>query len=461
MGLHFRERWGSQMLELTTKSTDAVDEIRRRCHPVSWTASDYDPLIEMIGDARLVLLGEATHGTHEFCKARAIITRRLIEEKGFSAIAVEADWPDAYRVNRFVRGEGEDKDALEALGGFQRFPAWMWRNRDVLSFVSWLRGYNSRLPRAERVGFYGLDLYSLRTSMEAVIGYLEQVDPPAAERARERYSCFDAFRENPQDYGYAAKLGLTAECEDQVVGQLMELYRNSQQYRAQDGALAEDEQFSAEQNARLAKNAERYYRQMYVGDVSSWNLRDRHMADTLEALAAHLGRIRHPARLVVWAHNSHVGDARATGAADQGEWNIGQLARQAHGDECVLVGFTTHHGTVSAASIWGGPVEHKQLRPADFRSYEALFHQAQTENFLLNLRDDLEAAEALAEPRLERAIGVIYRPETELASHYFHADLAGQFDAVLHFDHTRAVEPLDTSAQWRREDLAETFPTGL
>jgi erythromycin esterase-like protein len=449
------------MVELTKTALDAAEAIRRHGHHISWTASDFDPLLDLIGDARWVLLGEATHGTHEFYHARAIITRRLIEEKGFCAVAVEADWPDAYRVNRFIRGQGDDKDALEALGDFKRFPTWMWRNRDVLSFVSWLRGYNSRLPRDARVGFYGLDLYSLRASMEAVIEYLDKTDPAAADRARTRYACFDAFRENPQDYGYAAKLGLTPDCEDEVVNQLVELHHRARDYPGHDGVLAEDEQFSAEQNARLARNAERYYRQMYVSDSSSWNLRARHMSETLEALASHLGRLRHPARLVVWEHNSHLGDARATSMADQGEINVGQLAREAHGDDSVLVGFTTYHGTVSAASVWGGPVEHKKVGPADPRSYEALFHQVEEPNLLLNLREDNDAVEALAEPRLERAIGVIYRPETELASHYLRTDLASQFDAVLHFDRTRAVEPLDTSPQWRREDLAETFPTGL
>lgn len=422
---------------------------------------DFAGLLDLIGDAHFVLLGEATHGTHEFYSARARITRRLIEERGFNVVAVEADWPDAYRIHRFVRGTGADSVGIEALGDFKRFPRWMWRNADVLEFIGWLREHNSRLPERDRVGFYGLDLYSLYGSMEAVVGYLEKVDPPAAERARRRYGCFGQYSQEPQQYGYVASLGLDSTCEGQVVEQLAELRRSAVDYLSRDGVVAEDELFAAEQNARLARNAERYYREMYRGEVSSWNLRDRHMADTLDALGSHLTRQRGVARVAVWEHNSHLGDARATSMGHHGEWNVGQLARETYGRDAVLVGFTTYDGTVSAASDWGGSVERKNVRPARPESYEALFHHAGRESFWLDLRRDAAASQALRDPRLERAIGVIYRPESELTSHYFHATLPEQFDAVIHFDRTRAVEPLDKTSGWETGEAPETYPTGF
>ncbi len=268
-----------------------IDAVRADARPLTGAAEDYDPLLELVGDAQLVLLGEASHGTHEFYRERAEITKRLIREKGFTAVAVEADWPDAYRVNRYVRGESDDREAREALGGFKRFPTWMWRNTVVVEFVEWLRAYNDALPAgAQKVGFYGLDLYSLYTSIEAVLGYLDRVDPEAAGRARRRYSCFDHFGEDAQSYGYVAGLGLTESCENEVVSQLVELRRRAAEYASRDGRVAEDEFFYAEQNARLVKNAEEYYRSMFRGRVSSWNLRDRHMVETLHALAAHLER---------------------------------------------------------------------------------------------------------------------------------------------------------------------------
>ncbi|HEU5303677.1 MAG TPA: erythromycin esterase family protein, partial [Gemmatimonadales bacterium] len=298
--------------------------IREQAHPVLGSAQDYDPLLGLIGDARVVLLGEASHGTHEFYHERDRITRRLIQEKGFTAVAVEADWPDAYRVNRWVRGTGHDRTPFDALGGFLRFPRWMWRNRDVLEFVEWLRTHNTSFSsEQDRVGFYGLDLYSLFASIEEVIQFLEKVDPEAARRARYRYGCFETFGENTQAYGYAAEFGLTRSCEDQSVQQLMELQHRSAELVRRDGLLPEDEFFYAEQNARLVKNAEEYYRTMFRGRLASWNLRDRHMAETLDALITHLERKGGRAKVVVWEHNSHVGDARATALGDMGEWNIG------------------------------------------------------------------------------------------------------------------------------------------
>jgi erythromycin esterase-like protein len=445
---------------------DPVEAVREAAHPLTGAPADYDPLMELIGDARFVLLGEASHGTHEFYRERAQITKRLIEERGFTAVAVEADWPDAYRVNRYVRGRGGDKSADEALSGFKRFPQWMWRNADVLDFTGWLRERNDRLPAtATKVGFYGLDLYSLHASMEAVLSYLDKIDPEAARRARSRYSCFDHFGEDTQTYGYAAGFGLTESCEREVVGQLVELQRRAAEYASRDGHVAMEEFFFAEQNARLVRNAEEYYRSMFRGRVSSWNLRDRHMAETLAALAAHLERHGGAAaKVVVWEHNSHLGDARATQMGEGGEWNVGQLVRERHGQEAVLVGFTTYAGTVTASSDWGGTAERKRVRPALEESYEALFHDVGQPRFLLDLRDSGRAASVLGESRLERAIGVIYRPETERQSHYFYARLPAQFDAVLHFDETRAVEPLERTALWQGGETGEapeTFPSGL
>jgi erythromycin esterase-like protein len=436
--------------------------IQSHARPLTGVTTDYDPLLELIGDARFVLLGEASHGTHEFYRTRAEITKRLIAEKGFAAVAVEADWPDAYRINRYVRGASDDSEAVEALGDFERFPAWMWRNADVLDFVGWLREYNDDLASgASKAGFYGLDLYSLHGSIEAVLGYLDKVDPEAARRARYRYACFEHFGEDTQAYGYAASIGITESCENEVVTQLIELQRRAAELARRDGRVAADEFFFAEQNARLVKNAEQYYRSMFHARVSSWNLRDRHMAETLDALRAHLDMQRRGTKIVVWEHNSHLGDARATEMGERGEWNVGQLVREQVGAQAVLVGFTTYDGTVTAATDWGGPAERKSVRPALSGSYEALFHEAGSKRFLLNLRDDAEVASMLRTPRLERAIGVIYRPETERISHYFRARLPAQFDAIIHIDRTRAVEPLERNSQWVAGELPETFPTGV
>lgn len=431
-------------------------------YPLTGAPTDYDPLLAFVDKARFVLLGEASHGTHEFYRARAQITQRLIQEQGFTAVAVEADWPDAYRVNRYVRGSSDDTESVEALAQFTRFPTWMWRNADVLDFVGWLRDYNDRRASdTTPVGFYGLDLYSLHTSISAVLGYLDKVDPAAAQRARYRYGCFEHFGEDTQAYGYAASIGLSKSCEDEVVNQLLELQRRAAAYAGRDGRVAPDEFFYAEQNARLVKNAEEYYRAMFRGRVSSWNLRDGHMAETLAALATYLQGQGQPARIVVWAHNSHLGDARATEMGQAGELNVGQLVRERYGQDAVLIGFSTYSGTVTAATEWDGPAERKRVRPALPNSYEALFQALELGRFLVILRDGGAAVAPLCRPRLERAIGVIYRPETERLSHYFSARLPEQFDAVLHFDETRAVEPLERTAAWERGEVPETFPSGL
>ena len=440
----------------------ALDAIRTAAHRLTGGPGDFQPLLDRIGDARYVLLGEASHGTHEFYRIRAEITKRLVVEKGFRAIAVEADWPDAFRVNRYVRGRPGAGEASEALNGFQRFPQWMWRNADVLDFVGWLRAHNDgRSGDGGKVGFYGLDLYSLRASMAAVLAYLRLVDPDAARRAEQRYACFDQFGEDPQAYGYAAAAGLAPSCEAEVVRQLIELHAAAAEYVKRDGRLAPDALFFAAQNAKVVASAERYYREVFRGGVSSWNLRDTHMAETLDAISRFLTGQHIPPKIVVWAHNSHLGDARATEMGDRGELNLGQLVRQRAGTDAVLVGFTTYAGTVSAASDWDSHVERKRVRPALPGSYEALFHEAGIGNLYLDLGQ--RRLKPLEARRLERAIGVIYRPETERQSHYFEAELPRQFDAVLHYDRTRAIEPLERTPVWERgeAEIPETYPTAL
>lgn len=447
-------------MAIITPMAKLLDALQQSTIPLSGVQSDYDALLDRVGDARFVLIGEASHGTHEFYQQRALITQRLIQEKGFAAVAVEADWPDSYRVNRYVRGESDDPDSDTALSGFERFPTWMWRNTEVLDFVNWLRSYNDALPPGGiKAGFYGLDLYSLYASIDAVLSYLDRVDPEAAKRARSRYSCMEQFGRDSETYGYAAVMGAIEACEDDVVNQLLELQRRSTEYLKQDGAQAEDAFFYAEQNARVVRDAEQYYRAMFRSGIRSWNLRDQHMADTLDALINHLEKRSAPAKIVVWAHNSHLGDARATELGRSGELNVGQLVRERYGPDCVLVGFTTYTGTVTAASDWGSVCWCKRVRPALPGSYESLFHDTGISRFLLKLSGGREIP-GLMESRLERAIGVIYRPETERISHYFEARLPDQFDIVLHFDETTAVEPLEPTAQWLTGEVPETFPSG-
>lgn len=438
---------------------DTIDAVSSAAARLERAPGDLDSLLQRIGNASVVLLGEGSHGTHEFYRARAELTKRLITEKGFEAVAVEADWPDAYRVNRWVRGTGEDVDAEEALGDFERFPTWMWRNTDVLDFVGWLRDHNDGLPvGAPRVGFYGLDLYALNAARRAVLEYLDQVDAELARRARHRYACFDSFGEDPQVYGRAAWLGAPT-CETEVVNQLVEMQRRGAELARRDGRIPEDEYFFAEQNARLVVDAEAYYRSMFGPRNASWNLRDRHMTDTLRALVGHFRGKGQRGRIVVWEHNSHIGDARATQMGAEGQLNVGQLTRQAFGRDAVLIGFTTFSGTVTAASDWDEPPQRMRLRPALPTSYEALFHASGIDRFLLLLDDP--RVRGLETPRLERAVGVIYRPGTERQSHYFMARLPGQFDAVLYHDHTRALEPLERPAGWLAGEAPETYPTGL
>ncbi|WP_096288176.1 erythromycin esterase family protein [Mycobacterium ahvazicum] len=457
----------------TTDRTAAPAQVRMPAQVLASVAIDApsgvpprEALEELIGDARIVLIGESSHGTHEFYEARATITKWLIEEKGFCAVAAEADWPDAYRVNRYVRGLGVDETAEEALRGFERFPAWMWRNTVVRDFVDWLRIRNRQCEskRQRQAGFYGLDLYSLHRSMQEVVTFLDRVDPRAAMRARSRYACFDhASADDGQAYGFAAAFGAGPSCENEAIEQLVDMQRNALAYARRGGLLAEDELFYAQQNAQTVRNAEVYYRAMFSGRVNSWNLRDEHMAETLEALLNHLDRHdgAPPARIVVWAHNSHVGDARATEVSSDGQLTLGQLVRQRYGDESRLIGFSTYSGTVTAASDWGGIAERKAVRPALNGSIEELLHETGESSFLVAADLSAEAADPLGVVRLGRAIGVIYRPETERQSHYFHVRPADQFDAMIHIDRTRALEPLEPTSLWIAGETPETYPSGL
>jgi erythromycin esterase-like protein len=436
-----------------TRTVGVVSAVNRAALPLTFDPRDYDSLLEWIGTRPIVMIGEASHGTHDFYRERALITRRLIEEKGFNAVAIEGDWPDASRVHRFINGGSEDANAREALGDFQRFPAWMWRNLDVLAFVDWLSRFNQKIAQPDRVGFYGLDLYSLHASMRAVLEYLEKVDPEAAQRARYRYSCFDHFREDTQAYGYAANFGLTKNCEDDVIAQLVDMRSNSADLAAHNVRRQPDEYLFAEQNARLVQHAERYYRAMFGGRAESWNVRDEHMAETL----VWLRQVRPQAKIVVWAHNSHVGDARATEMSAHGECNLGQLTRERFGSGVFLIGFTTHSGEVTAASQWEAPADRRIVRPALEGSYEALFHRTDIPAFLLSLHESA-TRQALKTPLLERAIGVIYRPETERLSHYFQCRMPEQLDAVVHIDRTKALIPFERTSAWERGDAPDTYP---
>jgi protein-L-isoaspartate(D-aspartate) O-methyltransferase len=397
--------------------------------------AELGPLLDRIGDSRIVMLGEASHGTSEFYRMRGRITRELIEHKGFTAVAVEADWPDAAQVDAYVRHRPSSPPPFEP---FTRFPTWLWRNREVRGFVEWLREHNARTedPRS-LVSFHGLDLYSMYTSRDAVLSYLEGVDPDAAAVARRRYGCLTPWEQDPARYGHAVMTGRISGCEDGVVATLTDLLRQRMEYAAADG----DRFIEAAQNASVVANAERYYRVMYHGSRQSWNLRDLHMFETLQVVRSHRGP---DAKVVVWEHNSHIGDASATEMGARGEHNIGMLARREYGRDAFLVGFGTDHGTVAAASDWGGPMEVKQVRPSHPESYERLFHESGIPAFLLHLRDPgrPDLREELGRPRLERAIGVIYRPETELQSHYFQASLPHQFDEYVWFDATQAVTPV-------------------
>jgi erythromycin esterase len=441
------------------EETGLVSDLRRAALRLEST-DDLDPLMEQIGDARFVLLGEATHGTSDFYTWRTQISKRLIAEKGFSFIAVEGDWPDCYRVNRFVKGmPTADASAQDALHAFTRWPTWMWANREVVELAEWLRAHNDARPPAKQVGFYGLDVYSLWESMAAVIEYLERVDPDAANAARRAYACFDPYGEDVQEYARATVM-VPASCEDEVVTMLRALRAKAPD--SPDDSL--DGYFSAEQNALVAQNAERYYRTMVRGGATSWNVRDNHMVDTLERLMAHHGGA---SKAIVWEHNTHIGDARFTDMTRQGMVNVGQLVREAHGegpadrDGVVLVGFGTRAGMVIAGSEWGAKMQRMRMPNARVGSWEDLLHRALDGDGLLIFdgNDDggIEGLDAVMD---HRAIGVVYNPRAERWGNYVPTLIPRRYDAFLFIDESSALDPLHMPVATEAE-VPDTYPTGM
>ena len=425
--------------------------IRECADPIEAIESaDISALIDRVGRATVVLIGEATHGTSEFYRMRARITRELIREAGFAIVAIEGDWPDASRVDRYVRHLPPRPETDPA---FTRFPTWMWRNHETAVFADWLRVHNSEIEPPERVSFHGLDLYSMYGSIQAVLRYLDDVDADAAREARSLYGCLDPWAAEPAKYGRLAVSGRYRSCEAPVLAMLHRLLAR----RVDEGASDYELRFDAERNAALVASAERYYRTMYYGRADSWNLRDTHMYETLRALLAFRGE---SAKAIVWAHNSHVGNAAFTEMGRRGELSIGRLCREEHGASCALVGFGTDHGTVAAASDWDAPMELKRILPAMVGSYEGLCHASGVPAFSLALRDPKrdELRAELEPDLLERAIGVIYRPQSERASHYFEASLPHQFDEYIWLDETTAVAPLPAI---QTPGLPETWPFGL
>jgi len=428
----------------------AASAIRHACEhlPAPERSSEFGSFFDRFGSACVVLLGEATHGTSEFYNARAAITRRLIEQHGFSVVAVEADWPDANRVDRHVRHRGPGKYDEEC---FARFPTWMWRNEEVQTFLEWLRLHNETLPRDKRVEFRGLDVYSLRASIAEVLTYLDRVDPEAAKAARQRYACLTPWQADPAWYGRAVLRGEHDPCEDAVVAQLRDILAKRLQYSRKDG----EDYLDAAQNARIVLAAEQYYRIMYRGSTESWNLRDRHMFNTLQ----HVMDARGPnAKAVVWAHNSHIGNAAPTAMGWQGEFNIGELCKAVYGEEAALIGFGTDRGMVAAADDWNEPMRVMRVLPSRPDSYERIFRQTGIARSLTDLRKRTEVVDLLSKPRLERAIGVVYRPDTEFYSHYFEAVLPEQFDGYVWFEETKALTPLPTV---KPHGVPETYPFGV
>ncbi len=441
-----------------------TDPFSQYVNPIKGASEDFDSVLSFIADASIVLMGEASHGTHEFYNARATMAKRLIVEKNFRTIAIEGDFPDVYRINRYINFQGDDTSARESLEDFKRFPLWMWRNEEMLSFIQWLRNYNKAQPSEERVSIYGLDLYSLYTSIKIVIDQLQKIDPQAAAVAEQRYNCFDVYQD-PQEYGYLASVFEEKSCRQEALAEYVEIVKKRVAQFKYDNLDTRQEKFYVQQNALLVKNAEQYYTSLFSTDrAASWNMRDSHMMEVIRDVLKYNKGTGRSHKMIVWAHNSHVGDARATQMASRGELNVGQLAKEEFGAQAVAIGFTTYIGTVSAASAWDAPVERKKVRPALENSVEYFFHEIGAEAFVVIPSQHPELYQLFSENKyLERAIGVIYLPQTERHSHYFYAQLSKQFDIIIHYDTTHAVKPIDVSTHWEsgEEDAPETFPFGV
>lgn len=433
------------------------EKIRQQLHPIHYQTRDYDPLLEWSGPARFVCLGGATHGTHEFHRERALITQRLIEEFGFNAVAIEADWPTVWRVNQYVRGSGADPAPEEALGDLRRFPLWIWRNADTVAFIEWLRNFNAARSPDRQAGFYGLDRYNLYDSLDAALEMIDRDDPETAARARYRFSLFDQYGEDPDADDYAAEIGLAPERIETLAIELAGRRRHAL-------AAIHDEEGNGSifaqtgRDTRQKRSAERFYRALFKKGNEAWNMRERQMADTAEALLEELGRHMPQPRLIIWADNAHCGDAHGTEPGRRGLLSAGGLLRKGHGQEAWLVGFTTFEGELTTASTWGGGAERRIVKPAREENLEAFLHQLGKKAFMANLREAGPLRDALLVARPQRAIGTVYRPQSELLSHTVNARPAKQFDVLIHLDQTRAVEPLERTPEWEEGEVTETYP---
>lgn len=429
-----------------------ISVLTRAVKPVVFRDEEYSEFFLRASAAKVVLLGSSTYGTHEFYRERSWITKKLIQNHNFNAIAIDGDWPAAYRVNRYILGASEDNSPQEALENFRGFPAWLWRNMDVLVFIEWLQKHNQRAQKP--VGFYGLDLYSKQSTIQRMLNFLDKVEPEAGRRARYRCGCMDYFHEDMGCYGYAENFGLKTGREDEIVDDLTTMLRHLAAIDARHGKMLQDDFFLAEEHRSLLGKARTYYRAMFHGDSDFRSLRCQHLAHTLERLTQHLGE---KAKIVIWAQTSLSGDAKATELASRGEVNLGQLVKEKLGADCVSLCFTTYSGELTAASYWDGPAEKQPLSRALASSYESIFHETGIQDFLLSMKDDPAVTMALSRPRLHRAIGPIYRTDSERQSHYFECRFASQFDYVLHFDRTRSLVPLEKTSGWDPRVTPELF----
>jgi erythromycin esterase len=438
--------------EAPVDETEIVNAIDKSSYRLQ-SKADLEPLFDRIGDARIVMLGEASHGTHEYYTWRAQISKRLIEEKGFNFIAVEGDWPDCYRLNRFIKGyETDYKSAFKVLHEFNRWPTWMWANWEIAALAEWMQKHNTGLPANKKAGFFGLDVYSLWESMDYIMQYLKKTDPGALKVAEEAYRCFEPYRKDEgRSYATASRF-VSKLCQTEVVDMLKEIQRKLPQYNSDHENV-----FSAEQNAIVSVNAEKYYRAMIEGGPNSWNIRDRHMAETLNRLLTFHGP---NSKAIIWEHNTHIGDARATDMADEGMFNIGELARMQHRDKgVVLVGFGSYQGTVMAGSSWGAPMQAMQMPDARKGSWEYLLHKVDDENKLL-LMDDFADNDMIMDNHIgHRAIGVVYNPEHERYGNYVPTILPLRYDAFIYLDKTKALHPLHIKPDGQQ--VPETYPFGV